>query len=372
MNAGTQARVAFRADASLQIGTGHVMRCLTLADALREQGRECHFVCREHEGHLIDLVRRRGHVAHSLGPVLPMAEDSHLAHAAWLGAGWMQDAQQTMTAFAHVQPQWLVVDHYALDARWEERLRRLCRHIMVIDDLADRRHDCDLLLDQTLGRQPEDYRLWVPEASTCLTGAGFALLRPEFSRLRPASLQRRQDDGSSLRQLLVTMGGVDAANATGAVLSALEHSGLPPECRVTVVLGPTAPWLRAVQEQAAAMSRPVQVLSDVPDMGRLMAESDLAIGAAGSTSWERCCLGLPSLMVVLADNQQGIARALEATGAAVVLGDVSQAPQRLDGVLRELAAPGRLRAMSDAASRVTDGQGVQAVLQHMGACDGKQ
>lgn len=362
-------RVVLRADASVQIGIGHVMRCLTLADALTAAGAECHFICRAHPGNLIELISRAGHRVHSLPAPGVTGEpvssvDSGLAHADWLGASQQEDAQQCTPILAQLQPDWLVVDHYALDAHWQQQLRPWYRKLLVIDDLADREHRCDLLLDQTLGRSVADYRPLVPQACDILCGAQYALLRPEFAALRACSLARRSED--SLSHLLISMGGVDKDNVAGSVLQALQHSTLPLDCRITVVMGPTAPWLDSVRRQAQGMQWPTEVRVGVCDMAQLMGDSDLAIGAAGSTSWERCCLGLPGIMVVLADNQRQVARGLEQIQAARVLNSQQEVPAALPRVLDELLQCAEaLRTMSRAAAAVTDGTGTARVLEHM-------
>src|SRR5690606_2585434 len=145
-------------------------------------------------------------------------------HSHWLGATQTQDAAGCVPILAKLNPDWLIVDHYALDARWERALKPHYRKLMVIDDLADRPHQCDLLLDQTFGRDAEDYQTWVPANCRLLCGSHYALLRPEFAALRPYSLARRATP--QLRQLLITMGGVDKDNATGQVLEALRASQL--------------------------------------------------------------------------------------------------------------------------------------------------
>ncbi len=364
-------RIAFRTDASLQIGTGHVMRCLTLADALKTAGAQCHFICREHPGNLIAHIRQRGFTV----SVLPAATKAFITdelaakaqsnYAAWLGADWATDAEQTKVGVGATAVDWLIVDHYALDARWEQTLRSLCPKLMVIDDLADRPHRCNLLLDQNLGRQSQDYAGLAPTHCQVLTGPHYALLRPEFAALRTYSLQRRQAQ-PALRQLLITMGGVDQSNATGQVLQALKTCALPADCRITVIMGLTAPWLQNVRELAAQMPWPTEVVVNVNDMARRMADSDLAIGAAGSTSWERCCLGLPTLMVVLAENQQPSAQAIEAAHAASLIGAVSDIATQLPLAVAELIESERHSHMSLAASAVTDGRGVEKVLSAMG------
>jgi UDP-2,4-diacetamido-2,4,6-trideoxy-beta-L-altropyranose hydrolase len=253
----------------------------------------------------------------------------------------------------------LVVDHYALDEYWESRLRPFCRHLVVIDDLADRRHDCDLLLDQNLGRLPSDYLGRVPEACTLLVGPRYALLRPEFAMLRGYSLKRRSQPG--LRNLLITMGGVDQSNVTCQVLEMLKQCAMPEEVRISVVMGPQAPWLAQVRECAQSMPWTTNVLVNISDMAQCMADSDLVIGAAGSTSWERCCLGVPTLMVVLAENQWPSARALQAAQAVELLGD-AEVVFRMPYALDRLIAEGASQRMAQAAADVTDGQGVGRVL----------
>lgn len=353
--------VVFRADASLDMGTGHMMRCLTLANALKTQGRECHFICREHPGHLIDYLGHQGHKVHPLKHMPDAETDEMLAHASWLGTTQEQDAKLCAPIMAMLNPQWLVVDHYALDARWEQHLKPYYHKLLVIDDLADRQHQCDILLDQTLGRDPLDYQPWVPANCTLLCGAGYALLRPEFAALRSYSLQRRHL--APLRHILVSMGGVDKDNATAQILAALATAELPSDCVITVVMGVTAPWLEAVQQQAINMPVSTLVRSDVSDMAQLMADSDLAIGAAGATSWERCCLGLPSIMVVLATNQRQVAEGLQTAHAAQVLACQRDIPKKLPTLISDLLqSPNRLQQMSEAAAGVTDGMGTARVM----------
>lgn len=363
-------QVVFRTDASLEMGTGHVMRCLTLANALREEEYECYFICREHPGNLIEFIRSQRHHAYPLAcPAASVnngseGEGAALAHAAWLGTSQLEDAAACQAILKKIKPQWLVVDHYALDSFWEQALKPHYERLMVIDDLADRSHQCDLLLDQTFGRQAEDYAPWVPAVCKVLCGAHYALLRPEFAELRPYSLQRRRS--AELKHILVTMGGVDRDNATGLILEALDMTNLPAGCQITVVMGGTAPWLDNVRQHAATISYPTIVIAAVSDMARLMADSDLAIGAAGATSWERCCLGLPTVMVVLADNQRQVAHGLVLAGAVDLISSTDQITAKLPKVLQALIqSENGLAAMSRAAAQVTNGLGARAVIRHL-------
>ena len=359
-------RFAFRADASLRIGSGHVMRCLTLADNLRARGHQSRFLLRPHAGHLADAIRERGHAV----ALLPTATAAQVAddpqappHADWLGASWTEDAAACLALLQDERPDWLVADHYALDARWEALLAPACGRIMVIDDLADRPHACDLLLDQNLGRRAQDYRALLPENCAVLAGERYALLRPEFAALRDASLARRE--APAMRNILVSMGGVDQDDATTAVLDGIAAAGLPDGVRVTVISGREAPWLDKVRHRAAAMSLPTEVLAGVHDMARRMTEADLAIGAAGGTAWERCCLGLPSIVVVLADNQRRGAEALARAGAAWMIAGIADIPRSLPGLLAAAAAPDALAQAAQRAAAVTDGRGADRVCERL-------
>ena len=362
MRTGLQMKIGFRVDASIEMGIGHVMRCLALADTLRAEGAECHFICREHPGNLIDRIASRGYQVDSL----PLCHSNHrvdgaateelqLVHVHWLGCDWRTDARQTAACIVSLNCDWLVVDHYALDERWEKQLRPICSKIMVIDDLADRYHDCDLLLDQTHGRSEVDYEQRTPIGCTLLTGAKYALLRPEFAVLREYSLQRRKEP--RLEHLLISMGGVDKDNITGKILQTLKDSCLPRDCCISVVMGESAPWLEDVKNQAKKLPWPVDVRVNVVNMAQLIADSDLAIGAAGSSSWERCCLGVPTLMFVLAENQRYIARSLSAVKAVLMCNGIKQFRQLFN------LSTDALKHMSHAASEITDGSGTGYVVQ---------
>lgn len=359
-------KVIFRADSSLDIGTGHIMRCLTLAQALREQEVISCFVCREHAGNLIDLIRRHGFEVKTL----PIQDSSQqvannnippLAHAAWLGVDWKKDALQTKTALGGEVFDWMVVDHYAIDSRWERQLRSCYKKIMVIDDLANRLHECDLLLDQNLGRTAQDYASLVPKDCHVLAGPQYALLRPEFYELRKYSLARRVNP--TFKRLLISMGGIDKDNATGQVLASLKDCKLPVDMRITVVMGLHAPWLEQVRRQAKELSIPTEVLVSVDNMAQLMADCDLAIGAAGSTSWERCCLGLPTLIVILASNQIEVAVHLANIGAAYTLTFDATFPKLLKRKIESLHDDNEVLVRFANNSRcVTDGKGAARVF----------
>jgi UDP-2,4-diacetamido-2,4,6-trideoxy-beta-L-altropyranose hydrolase len=360
-------RVAFRVDASLEIGVGHVMRCLTLAHGLGEQGAHCIFICREHRGNLLETIRLKNIEAYGI----PLSRDDERRnnaafsppHISWLGSDWATDAQQTLALLKDNPVDWLVLDHYALDARWERTMRPAYQRLMVIDDLADRPHDCDLLLDQNLGRHSIDYADFLPPGRQLLIGPQYALLRPEFAALRPYSLNRRAKP--QLKRLLVSMGGVDNNNTTGLVLAALKQSSLSRDCHITVVMGHNAPWLEHVINLAVSMPWSTEVRVDVNNMAELMAASDWAIGAAGTTALERCCLGLPTLVLVLADNQLNGALALASSGCICLLEDSENILSILPRQMELLQDCDTLLSMQHACSAITDGAGLIRIVTTM-------
>ena len=341
------------------------MRCLTLADTLKGLGATCTFICRRHPGNLLSLIAQRGHgaIAFDAGSgLIPEAGDP--THAAWLGADWNRDAGETREAIGNAHLDWLVVDHYAIDHHWEKALRPKCRQLMVIDDLADREHDCDLLLDQNLGRSAQDYQGLLPPAADVLIGPRYALLRPEFSQWREYSLARRRCP--EIRRLLIAMGGVDKDNVTGQVLEALKGRTMPVDLRITVVMGACAPWLPEVKQQVAQMPFPAEVVVGVNNMAEVMANSDLAIGAAGVGAWERCALGVPSLLMILAENQRSGSAALAEMSAAVLCASASEISERVIFFLTDKNGKSILQKISDAGAALADGEGSTRVSQVMG------
>lgn len=353
--------IVFRVDASLIMGAGHVMRCLTLARALRERGHTCSFISREHAGNLNSMISGQGFYTYCLP--IESSQDHDLFHSSWLNATQERDAEISRQFFSCLEPDWIVVDHYSLDHRWERAAKPDGCLIMVIDDLADRAHHCDLLLDQNLGKQVSHYQNLVPEGCVVLAGPRNALLRPEFSLLRMESLERRHS--GRVHKILVALGGVDVENCTGAILEALRQCEIPETLEFVVVMGPTAPHLDTVKAIASGSPWPVTVLCGISDMAERMAAADLAIGAGGGTSWERCCLGLPTLLVVLAENQVFASNALRDIGAVDLINSSLPLAPQLCSAFSRLQSPDVLSAMSVAAANVCDGGGVENLIKLM-------
>ena len=290
--------IAFRTDATSQIGTGHFMRCLTLADALKQRGAHIRFVSRELPEHLRDMLAAKGHEFTLLGSVQKDSTLDELAHAQWLGVSQAQDAVDSIHALSDGVWDWLVVDHYALDTRWESVLRQTVKQIMVIDDIADRQHDCDVLLDQNLYTDMQSrYADKVPTHCQLLLGPRYAVLRDEFRKLHEQVKPRT----GPVKHILVFFGGVDADNFTGCAIEALSEICIA-DLHVDVVIGAQHPCLEAIIAACVQHGFICHVQTD--KMAELMAAADLAIGAGGSATWERCCLGLSTLTFCTADNQQ--------------------------------------------------------------------
>jgi len=357
--------VTFRTDASLQIGSGHVMRCLTLAQALQAAGAQCQFICREHPGNMIAKILERGFAVIRLPVPLdtftvqePVGKGSS-EYAAWLGADWATDAAQTKAALGEGPFDWLVVDHYAIEARWEQELRPIFRKLMVIDDLANRQHDCDLLLDQNLYRSMETrYDHLIPASCVKMLGPRFALLRPEFAVARQNLRQRE----GGIRRVLVSYGGVDATNETEKALRALIDLA-DPELVVDVVAG--GGNLHKEQLQGICASQQgFTYHSMVDNMAELMGGADLAIGAGGSTTWERCALGLPSFVTVLSENQRELTESGAQQGLFYYLGASASVTARkiLDALYFFATSPESLQLYTTRGLATVDTRGAQRVV----------
>jgi UDP-2,4-diacetamido-2,4,6-trideoxy-beta-L-altropyranose hydrolase len=363
-------RVVVRVDASTKMGMGHLMRCLSLARDLADDGARVVFLLRSHASRLAGLIEGEGHSVQLLPdpdrrPDLPAVDGT--AHASWLPVTWQRDAEQTREAIDRIGPvDWLIVDHYALDARWERMQRERTPRILAIDDLADRDHDCEVLLDQNLVLDMEGrYRGRLPVACRTLLGPAYALLRREFADGRESLRER----SGKVARILVCYGGSDPGNETAKALSAIKslpHASLA----VDVAIGLSNPHIDSISTLCREMPR-VELHRGAENMAELMAKADLAIGAGGVMSWERCCLALPTIAVHIADNQTGALTALAGCGAVAYLGSASSVTaDQIAGTLRSmLDDPARTRAMGLVARTLVDGLGTSRVREMMRSVD---
>jgi len=337
------------------------MRCLTLAEHLRERGAGVRFVCRAHRGNLIELLRERHHAVAIL-PAPPRATDaaSDGDYAAWLGVSQEKDTEETLAALQGAKPDWLVVDHYALDAAWERSMRPHASRILVIDDLANRSHDCDVLLNQNFSnRGPERYGGRVPDRCRLLLGPRHALLRPEFARCR----QSRQNRDGRVRRIFIFLGGTDPGGVTGLALDALSDPEFA-ALEADVVVGANNAHRQFLETKASNRPR-TRLYGPTTKLADLMARADLAIGAGGGTTWERLCLGLPSVVVSIAENQVPACEALAEGRLIRYLGadsDVSVAAIREE--LRTLiGSPEPLAQLAIRGQMAVDGRGAARVAE---------
>jgi len=355
-------KIVFRTDSSLTIGSGHLMRCITLGDELRRRGAEVSFICRDHFGNLIYLLEEKGF------PVVPLNGETEghrlddTVHSSWLGVSWEADAAQTIAVLNKNKPDWLIVDHYAIDKLWEKKLRPYAEKIMVIDDLADRHHDCDLLLDQNMYYEMETrYDKLVPNACKKLVGPKYALLRPEFAIARKSLRQR---DGQ-VKRVLVFFGGVDQFNETEKALNALVKMDNR-QFDVDVVVGSANPNKLQIQIICATHAG-FNYHCQIDYLARLMADADLAIGAGGVATWERCAVGLPSIVIAVANNQKELAKTGALHGLLFYLGEANNASSdRLLHVLKFCQySYDTLRFYSDNCLSAVDGKGTKRVVNYL-------
>jgi UDP-2,4-diacetamido-2,4,6-trideoxy-beta-L-altropyranose hydrolase len=314
-----------RADASANIGGGHIYRCLTLADQLCELEIAIHFICREENGHLAELIRQRGYRVSLLSAEHDIDE--------------IEDARQCRSLMEKIIVEFgtvstILVDHYRLSAIWHTMIAPLAQHMTVIDDLANRPYRCDLIFDQSLGRTLKDYEPWVTEqCKTIVTGAEHALLRYQFINLREAAKIRRAKT-KAVKTVLVAMGATDPDNVTIAVLQQLTTLPEAKNWSVKIALTDKAKHIEEIKRFIDSSALSIELLINVYDMADLILRCDIAIAAAGTSMLERCCLGLPNVIVCVADNQQHIADALVETDSAIAVMSTEQLPTQLSSALQ--------------------------------------
>ncbi|MCE2517196.1 MAG: UDP-2,4-diacetamido-2,4,6-trideoxy-beta-L-altropyranose hydrolase [Alphaproteobacteria bacterium] len=360
--------IAFRVDGSRQIGTGHIMRCLSLAHYLMENGSHCSFITRPAEGDLIEKISSLGINILELpeATATEIEPDEMRPYANWLGTSQHQDALDTIELLNGDTPDWIVIDHYAIDQDWARLLRPHCRHIMVLDDMNTTTHDCDVLLNQNLNSTADDYQSYVPEQCVVLTGPQFALLRPEFTEAADAATHHQHL--TTKTEVLVSMGGVDATNTARDVLKAIANRDHHNDVKIHLVVGPSAPWKENLENLSKEMPYEIELHINPPSMAALMARADIAIIAAGSTSWECCAMAMPMIALPLVDNQMHVAEHLEQHGAALVV-----YPDQLERKLAQsvdllINTPELRSELSRKASSLSDGKGgakVSHILQQI-------
>ena len=354
-------KIAFRTDVSNQIGTGHFMRCLSLADELKKQGAILCFISRNLPTYLIEALETKGMLYIPLGTDSKWESCEELGYSYLLTDSQIQDAQGTIEALADQSWDWVVVDHYSLDKRWENLVYSSCKKLMVIDDLADRQHDCDILLDQNFySDMQRRYTGKVPERCRLLLGPKYALLREEFRIVREKVKVRT----GNVKKILVFFGGVDEKNYTRIAIQALVE--LNTTLQVDVVIGYSHPNVEQIEQACVAYGFTCHV--QTTRMAELMAEADLAIGAGGTATWERCCMGLPTVSFCIAENQQKLV--MDAAARGFLYAPTSG--RDLVKVIRDhvrtiLENPALIKLISEISYSLVDGKGSSKVAGVIGS-----
>jgi len=359
-------KVVFRVDASNAIGIGHIMRCLTLAETLVNSDVQICFICREHSGNLIALLNKKAFSVTALpAPAIgkcPSGEN----YSNWLGVTQETDAMQTIEALNGETPDWLVVDHYGLDVDWEQRLHPWVNSMMVIDDLANRHHACDVLLDQSFFIEGKhDYAGFVAATCKLLLGPRYALLKSVYADYRKTLPAHR----GQVKRVLIFFGGSDQPNMTGMSLEALSYPELM-HLEVDVIVGANNQHRKVVERQVSR--RPNTYLHNFRShLADLMFQADLALGAGGTTTWERMCLGLPSVIISIAENQRHGAELIAAEHLVHFLGDSSDvdAEKISRSILGLITDTKWLRKVSNRNRALVDGLGSLRVRETISPTD---
>lgn len=352
--------IAFRVDASYKIGSGHVVRSLVLADAFKAQDCNIIFISRLLDGHLITLIRDRGFEVVILGADAAINENN--SSTDWLGVAQEDDANDTIEKVKGGVIDILFVDHYSLDTKWETYLKPYVDTIVVIDDLANRNHNCDFLIDQNFRNSNLDcYDSLVPVTCKKLLGLQYAILSPEYRNVRATITVRT----GIINRVLVYFGGTDWQNMTCLaveVLSQDEFSFL----EVDVVVGSNYPFLSDLQKLISKRPK-TKLHQSLPSLARLMSVADIAIGAGGTTLWERMSMGLPALVISLADNQLRSCESLQKEDLIHYLGSYNDMSNGLlTKYLRErICGPEYNYNLSMRISEYVDGFGALRIVQAM-------
>lgn len=306
--------VAIRVDASCIMGTGHVMRCLVLAKKLLQRGHDVCMISRPLEGNLIAYCQSQ----HISVKILPCIEEGLLkknknTYASWLGVSQETDAAQSVAALRSFSPDWLVFDHYALDKTWQHIMQVLNVKILAIDDLAERQHACDILLDTNPWENKNvRYINRIPSHALSLLGPKYALLRDMFAQLKQHPPLKKHN------QLLVFFSGADPTGENLKLLKACQtFSTLPFE--IKMVFGMANPM--KTELLAASFPDFLTCVERLPDFEKELSASRYAFGSAGVSAIERSCLNIPATLVCIAQNQRLMAEQLAASGQCRYLGE---------------------------------------------------
>ncbi len=356
-------RIAFRVDSGNSMGGGHLSRCLTLANKLKDVfSASCFFIMRSHPGCQSKLIENSG-FEYACLPLEHEIDYFNGNYEDWVGADWQQDVKETKQKLLEWSPlspfDWMVVDHYGLDENWEKIFIKQGMKVGVIDDLVNRRHTCHFLIDQTCGRSPEEYTHLVSQSTTLLTGERFCLMRPDFFEYRAQSLILRKKHKKT-NKVLLNFGSTDPHNHTCKAIQGVSDFAHAHDVKVIIIVGSGCPHLTEIKNKVILAPFPIQLMVDVKDMAKLLVDIDLAIGAAGASTWERCMLGIPTLLVKTAENQNDVIKRVVSAGAAQEYRDHVDSSS-LSKALEDLSF--NYHSVSNAAAKLVDGSGFFSIIE---------
>lgn len=357
-------KIVFRVDSSGLIGSGHFFRCKTLATELRKKGVDIHFVVRDLDGNLSSVLQEDAFRVSLLTAPEELTENNGVKnqYSSWLTVSQRTDALETINVLDDLKYDWLIIDHYSLDIEWEMILKPYVKKILVIDDLQGKRHYCDLFLNQNFSLPGEDrFGSDLPEHAIKILGPSYALLRPEYREYR----KKKRVRNNITKKIFVFMGGSDNVNATSLVLRVLS---LPEFAHIELdlVIGASNTHKAEITD-LAEMRGSTNIHLPRAHLADLMSGADLAIGGSGGTTWERCCLGLPSLSIGVSNDQGPIAEALDEAGIVCYLGmlkdvTISSLSKKISAVLSDSS---KLREMSNRSLELVDGLGVDRIIKQL-------
>lgn len=330
------------------------MRCLVLADLFKKNGIKVEFICRSHKGNSIDRIISNDFKVYELAAPKNNEFETSSKYFHWLGVKQKKDADDCVNLIKLEKVNWVIVDHYGIDEQWHKQIKPYCEKLMVIDDLANRKFDCHLLLNQNLGIEKTNYSDRVPEDCILLLGTKYALLRPEFSRLRHKAFAKRKNT-SSVNDIIISMGGSDINNITHSILE-----NIPNNYNVTVVLGKYSPHNKMLKNYIK--NKNIKMLIDSNNMAELMLNADLAIGGGGSTSWERCCLSLPAFIFLIDENQRMIVEQLVKLGSVKLIENIESIKNNLENFQKDISL---WTSMTRKSKDICDGLGADRVRNYV-------
>jgi len=349
-------KILIRTDSSQKIGSGHVMRCLTLAEELRGLGAIVEFITRNHLGSISQQIKNKGFKVYLLPRPTIKQQKNLVGYEELLGVKQDIDSYETIQIIKHSETDWLIIDHYGLNYNWEEKLRSYTKKIMVIDDLANRKHDCDILLDQNYIHDKNRYDELLLPCTTKLLGVKYALLRKEFIGSKNNRIQ-----GLAIKRIFVFFGGSDIGNLTILAIKTLAKPKLK-HLLVDIVVGTANLYLSEFEKEIEKYPN-IKIHIQIDNIAELMTKADLALGAGGTTTWERLVLGLPSIVVTDSDNQVAFTKDLDKDGYTKWLGNVDQVDEKVmyDALLGAINNSSQLQEQSRKCKQLVDAKGAQIV-----------